>query len=158
MTPIAGETTISFATRLRENSLEYELGDNMEERILEHLILPSQNNHLVQKCIKKCWTLSKFLTEARLSEDVALQVQKIYESSGKYTIDKEKKRLKRRENTETTERLQPCGYCGLSGLHPIGRQCPVYGKRCFQCHKIFHFAAVCWTKQYIETSLHKQRS
>ena len=158
MTPRTGETTISFATRLRENTFECEFGDNLEERILEHLIFTSQNDHLVQKCIKECWTLSEFLTEARLSEDVALQAQKINESSGKYTIAKVKKRLKRKRNTDTTERLQPCGYCGLSGLHPKGRQCPAYGKRCFQCHKIDHFAAVCRTKQYTETLIHKPRS
>ena len=122
------------------------------------MILTSQNDHLVQKCIKECWTLSEFLTEARLSEDVALQVQKINESSGKYIIAKVKRRLKRKENTDTTECLQPCGYCGMSGLHPIGRQCPAYGRRCFQCHKIDHFAAVCRTKQYAETLLHKPRS
>ena len=102
--------------------------------------------------------MSEFLTEARLSEDVALQAQKINESSCKYTIAKVKKRLKRKRNTDTTERLQPCGYCGLSGLHPKGRQCPAYGKRCFQCHKIDHFAAVCRTKQYTETLIHKPRS
>ena len=56
MTPKAGETTISFATRLRENALKCELGDNLEERILEQLILTSLNDHLVQKCIKECWT------------------------------------------------------------------------------------------------------
>ena len=158
MTPRAGETTISFATRLRENAFECEFGDNLEERILEHLIFTSQNDHLVQKCIKECWTLSEFLTEARLSEDVALQAQKINESSGKYNIAKVKKRSKRKRNTDTVEHLQPCRYCGLSGLHPKGRQCPAYGKRCFQCHKIDHFAAVCRTKQYTETLLHKPPS
>ena len=132
MTPRAGETTISFATRLRENALECEFGDNLEERILENLILTSNNDYLVQKCIKECWTLSEFLTEARLSEDVAFQVQKINECSGKYSIAKVKKRSKRKRNTNTTEHLQPCRYCGLSGLHPKGRGCPAYGKRCFQ--------------------------
>ena len=55
-TPKAGESTISFATRLRENTLECEFGDNLEERLLEHLILTSNNDHLVENCIKKCWT------------------------------------------------------------------------------------------------------
>ena len=99
--------------------------------------------------------MSKYLTEARLSKGVALQVQKINESSGKYNIGKVNKILKRKENTDTTERLQPCRYCGMSGLHPIGRQCPAYGKRCFKCHKIDHFAAVCRTKQYELGSFNK---
>ena len=157
-TPKAGESTISFATRLRENALECEFGDNLEERILEHLILKSNNDHLVENCIKKCWTLSEFLSEAKLYENVAFQVQQINESSDKHSIVKVKKILKRKRNSDTTEQLQPCGYCGLSGLHPKGRQCPAYGKRCFQCHKIDHFAAVCWAKKYTETVLHTSRS
>ena len=127
ITPRVEETTISFATRLRENALACEFVDNLEERILEHLILTSQDDHLVQKCIKKCWTLSEFLIEARLSEDVAFQVQKINESSSKCSIAKVKKRSKRKRNTDTADHLQPCGYCGLSGLHPKGRQFPAYG-------------------------------
>ena len=158
MTPKAGESTITFATRLRENVLECEFGDNLEERILEHLILTSNNDHLVQNCIKKCWTLSEFLTEARLYEDVAFQVRKINENSGKHSIFKVKKILKRKRNSDTTDQLQPCGNCDLSGPHPNGRQCPAYGKRCFKCHKIDHFAAVCRTKQYTETLLHKPQS
>ena len=86
MTPRAGQKTISFSTRFRETPLQCEFGDNIEESILKHLSLTSQNDHLVQKCTKNCWTLSEFLTEARLSEDVTLQVQKINDSSGKNTI------------------------------------------------------------------------
>lgn len=38
---------------------------------------------------------------------------------------------------------QPCHYCGLTGNHPEGKNCPAYGKRCSQCQRFNHFAAVC---------------
>ena len=37
-------------------------------------------------------------------------------------------------------------YCGLYGVHPKGWACPAFGKRCYKCHKIDHFAVECRTK------------
>ena len=38
MRPLAGETTVSYATRLREKSYDCEFGATFDDRILEHLI------------------------------------------------------------------------------------------------------------------------
>ena len=43
----------------------------------------------------------------------------------------------------TINRMHTCLYCGLTGVHPKGRFCPAYGKRCYRCKKFNHFAFIC---------------
>ena len=71
--PEAGEATVTYATRLREKAIECEFGDTQDERILEHLIQTIENQHLIQKCISKSWTLQQFLTEAGQIEDISIK-------------------------------------------------------------------------------------
>ena len=74
MRPLAGEATISYAVRLRENAYACEFKDTFDYRILEHMIQTIENQHLVQKCIAKSWDLSQLLLEATQTEDISLQV------------------------------------------------------------------------------------
>ena len=53
-----GETTVAYATRLREKANDCDFDTNCDERILEHLIQTIENKGLIQKCISKAWTLS----------------------------------------------------------------------------------------------------
>ena len=71
--PEAGEATVTYATRLREKAIECEFGDTQDEIILEHLIQTIENQHLIQKCISKSWTLQQFLTEAGQIEDISIK-------------------------------------------------------------------------------------
>lgn len=71
MRPIAGESTITYATRLREKSQDCEFGETCDDRILEHLIQTIENEVLIQRCISKGWCLSQFLTEAAQIEDIS---------------------------------------------------------------------------------------
>ena len=77
MKPIAVETTVTYATRLREKAQDCEFGDasRCDERILEHLIQTIENESLIQKYISKGWNLSQFLMEAGQIEDISLQMQ-----------------------------------------------------------------------------------
>lgn len=49
--PIAGQTTVTFATRLREKAHECDFGGNTDERILEHLIRTIENKLLIKRCM-----------------------------------------------------------------------------------------------------------
>ena len=75
--PVAGEKTVTYATRLREKAQDCEFGTaaQCDERILEHLIQTIENESLIQRCISKGWNLSHFLTEAGQIEDISLQMQ-----------------------------------------------------------------------------------
>ena len=75
MRPQIGETTVAYATRLREKAHESDFGTNKNERILEHLIQTIENKTLIQKCISKARTLQEFLTEAVQIEDISLQMR-----------------------------------------------------------------------------------
>ena len=53
MRPELEETTVAYATRLRENVHDCNFGSNYDERILELLIQTTENSALIQKCISK---------------------------------------------------------------------------------------------------------
>ena len=74
MRPRTGERTVAYATRLREQAVECEFGDNYEERILEQLIITVQNEKTIQKCIRKNWDLSELLRKADEEENISLQM------------------------------------------------------------------------------------
>ena len=126
MRPKPRERIMTYYTRLREQADECDFNDSCEDRILEHLIQTVKNPQLIQKCLRKEWTLFQFLQEAQKAEEIREQMC----CKGNWQKDV----------------LKACGYCGLSGVHPKGWACPAFGKRCYRCHKIDHFAAVCRTK------------
>ena len=71
------ESTVVYATRLREKACDCNFGTNCEERILEHLIQTVDNSTLIQKCILKSWTLQEFLSQARHTEEIFHQMQEM---------------------------------------------------------------------------------
>ena len=75
MRPEIGETTVAYATRLREKAHDCDFDTNCDERTLEHLIQTIENKSLIQKCISKSWTLSEFSAEAGQREDILLQIK-----------------------------------------------------------------------------------
>ena len=75
MRPEMGETTVAYATRLREKANDCDFDTSCDERILEHLIQTIENKNLIQKCISKAWTLFEFLMEAGQIEDISLQMK-----------------------------------------------------------------------------------
>ena len=150
MKPIAGETTITYATRLREKAQDCEFGDasQCDERILEHMIQTTENESLYQKCISKGWNLSQFLTEAGPIEDISLQLRdmKIIDQERQNAkVDKNKgyEWKQRHANRKAESEINPCGYCGLKKMHTDRKSCPAYGKTSAKCQKLNHFASAC---------------
>ena len=86
--PNIGETTVAYATRLREKAHDCDFGTNNDERIVEHLIQTIENKMLIQKCISKSWTLTEFLTEAGQIEDISLQMRDMEISPEEHEIAK----------------------------------------------------------------------
>ena len=75
MRPHVGETTSAYAARLHEKAKECEFGTTFDERILEHIIQTIDNKKLIEKAISKTWDLTRFLTEASQTEDIARQMR-----------------------------------------------------------------------------------
>ena len=144
MLPEREESTVAYATRLREKARDCNFGVNCDERILEHLIQTIENSTLIEKCISKSWTLQEFLTEAGQIEDVSRQMQNMKPNQ----LNKEIHKVEERQWNDWTQRnlnntTQPCSYCGLDNAHPKGRNCPAYGVQCETCKKFDHFSSVC---------------
>ena len=76
MRPKPRESTVSYATRFREKANGCEFCDAYKDRILEHLIQTIDNKLLIQKCVTKGWTFSKFLAEAGQYEGIQLHDMK----------------------------------------------------------------------------------
>ena len=93
MRPGREETTVAYATRLREKAHDCNFGSNYDERILEHLIKTIENSVLIQKCISKAWTLQEFLMEAQQIEDILTQMQDMKPNQWNKEIHKVEERL-----------------------------------------------------------------
>ena len=70
----SGETTVSYAARLREQAMNCEFHD-CDERILEHIIQTTDNAELVRKILHKKWTLKQTLEEMQVLDDTSMQVE-----------------------------------------------------------------------------------
>ena len=81
--PEREESTVAYATHLREKTCDCNFGVNCDERILEHLIQTNENSTLIEKCISKSWTLQEFLTEAGQIEEISRQMQDMKKVIGK---------------------------------------------------------------------------
>ena len=70
----AGESTISYAARLREKAMSCDFHD-CDERILEQIIQTTDNAELVRKALHKKWTLQQTLAEMQLLENTSEPVK-----------------------------------------------------------------------------------
>ena len=150
MRPQVGETTVTYATRLREKAHDCDFKTTQDERILEHLIQTIDNQTLIQKCTSKSWTLQEFLSEAGEIEAISEQVHDMKTDPWSKQINKVAHRRRNWESrksdiSERAQRAEPCNY-GLSGAHVKGRNCPAYGTQCEICRKFDHYPSVCRAK------------
>ena len=139
-----GETTVAYATRLREKANDCDFDTNCDERILEHLIQTIENKGLIQKCISKAWTLSEFLMEAGQIEDISLQMKDMKIGPDDRDVAKVEESTRRNTRTNMNSRSkhgQTCSNCGYED-HPQ-KNCPAFGKKCRICSRYNHFASVC---------------
>ena len=135
------ETISACATRLREKAKECKFGDTFGERILEHIIQTIDNKKLIERAISKTWELTRFLTEASQTEDIARQIQDMRTEQ----VDHAGRMESVPAIIGCQHQMKPwkCGFCGLLGVHVKGKDCPAFGKKCNNCHKWNHFAVVC---------------
>ena len=148
MRPQVGETTVTYATRIKEKAHDCDFKTTQDERILEHLIQTIDNQTLIQKCISKSWTLQEFLSEAGQIEAISEQVHDMKTDPWCKQINKLAQRRRNWESrnldiAERDQRAEPCNYCGLSGAHVKRRNCPAYGTQCEICRKFDHYSSVC---------------
>ena len=94
-----------------------------------------------ERAISKTWDLTRFLTEASQTQDIASQIQDM----GTEQVDHAGRVHTVPATSASQHQMKPwkCGFCGLLGGHGKGKDCPVFGKKCNKCHKWNHSAVVC---------------
>ena len=143
MRPQSGESTVSYAARLREKAKNCDFHDN-DERILEHIIQTTENQELVRKVIYKKWTLKQTLEEMQLLEETSVQVKAIgqHDTGDVAKISRKSRNRKSSKQDQKPAESNTCIYCDRN--HPKGKRlCPAYCKICGKCGNPNHFAAVC---------------
>ena len=147
-----GETKSAYAARLREKVKECEFGTKFDERILEHIIQTIDNKKLIEKAISKTLDLTRFLTEASQTEDIARQMrdmgsgQSNAEDISRVYAEQQEPKQEHGDGLDRTRRpgkKHKCQFCRLAGVHEKGKDCPAFGKKCHKCHKWNHFSSVC---------------
>ena len=101
MRPQAGESTISYAARLREKAANCEFHD-IDERILEQIVQTTDNAELIRKVLHKKWTLHQTLEEMQVFEDTSMQV----EAMGQPTTNGISKINKKKKDKSKTQRKE----------------------------------------------------
>ncbi|KAL9953640.1 hypothetical protein ACROYT_G041090 [Oculina patagonica] len=147
---------------MREKAKECEFEATFDERILEHIIQTIDNKKMIEKAISKTWDLTRFLTEASQTEDIAREIKDMgSENDNRENVSRVHSELQypKQQSDGFTETQRPgkkhkCQYCGLFGAHGKGKDCPAYGKKCHKCHKLNHFSSVCKSES---TRSHKFR-
>lgn len=158
MKPEASETTLAYAARLRERAMECEFGDNLDERILEHLIQTSESRSLIQKAISKKWNLEQFLTEASQMEDTHTMVKDMRETSKEVAkITKHHRQPTKSKEFPRRQTREQCDRCGQE-KHTQPQNCPARGRNCMKCHKRGHYAIVCKTKPFTKPQEYKGKT
>ena len=149
MRPHIGESTIAYAARLREKAVNCEFHD-LDERILDHIIQPSDNSELIRKVLHKKWTLQQTLAEMQVLEDTSMQLEAMGHQNNTNGSKINRKRTDKRQYPaaeQNNTRAKSCRYCGRS--HPMKKElCPAYGKFCSKCGKSNHFSTVCLSTAY----------
>ena len=91
---------------------------------MEHIIQTIDNKKMIEKAISKVWDLTKFLTEANQTEDIARQMKDMgTENVSLVHSDLPYPKQQSSEFTKNTAAWEKhkCQYCGLLGVHEKGK-------------------------------------
>ena len=157
-----GESIAGFTARLLEKAEHCDFED-IDDRILEHIVQHINDENLVKKTIQKKWNLEQFIEEAGERENLNTEVS---DMRNEFMINKVKPNSRgqnssrgrsfgrgrgfRREDArnhnpvEQSTAKKKCWYCDQEN-HPLGEResCPAYGKYCLKCGRPNHFAICC---------------
>ena len=120
MRPQSGESTVSYAARLREKAKNCDFHDN-DEHILEHIIQTTENQELVRKVIYKKWTLKQTLEEMQLLEETSVQVKAMgqHDTGDVAKISRKSRNRKSSKQDQKPAESNACIYCDRN--HPKGK-------------------------------------
>ncbi|XP_045167266.2 uncharacterized protein LOC123530556 [Mercenaria mercenaria] len=128
MRPEPGESTGSYAARLREKTVGCDF-HNDNERILEHLIQTSENEELIRKVIYKKLDLPQTLAAMQLIEDTSRQVKEMSQGGEIAKINRRSDTSGLKRHSGNYQANEKCRYCDRK--HPKKKElCPAWGKTC----------------------------
>ena len=143
MRPQLNETTVEYASRLREKALTCGFLD-MDDRILDHLMQTTESRDFVKTVLSKpTCSLQEALQYVQVQELTNMQVDAI----GHHKEDNSSiNRISKARKYMQEGNIIKCKYC--NGKHVRDKtKCPAFQKRCYRCNELNHFEVVCAARQ-----------
>ena len=141
-----GETFDIYLGALRSLVKSCNYGDKEERMIRDRIVIGLKSDDLRQKLLEvQDLSLQKCIDLCRAHESSMTKATDINKPSDSLKVDKIDKRPQSQNSAQPvkTPKTKPCTRCGRK--HEP-RKCPAYGKRCKNCNKMNHWAAVCNSK------------
>ena len=150
------ETADQYVTELKLIAKNCKFGSLEDELIPDRLVYGTNSERVKERLLREEeLTLNKALKICRADEQSNKQL-KVMNAEGEVhainQLPKEKEQFKtnaKRKNTAKRDDKQHqstnnCKYCGKSHA---SKQCPAFGKKCYNCGKNNHFSKVCRKKK-----------
>jgi hypothetical protein len=160
----SNQSIAQYELELRRLAKECDFHGHDDEMILDRLILTCKDESLQAKALENNWSLEDFLKYATTKQDVEaqriemkmeiknelpdLEVRRVAEK--RFSRKKSQKiysfrnRKNPRKPMDDEEERKTCTKCGRDKSH---LKCPAAEKDCFNCHKLGHFSAQCFSRK-----------
>ena len=156
------ETPDQYVIELKLLAKNCEFGALESELIRDRVVYGITSERVKERLLREQdLTLEKALELCRINEQSKEQMKVLHEAQGVNAIRQQNTKTKsdrgkfdanrRRDfkrDGKKQDHVSSCGKCGKS--HPA-RECPAFGKKCYNCSKSNHFAKFCKSKKKVHT-------
>lgn len=134
------ESIIEYYSRLRKLAATCEFTE-IDKELKTQLIIGTNSEPLRKKGLKESKITLKDLLEAARTDEIVEAQARAFKQNGEQKAEAVNKIGNRGQSSSQNTK---CRSCGGTFPHSNGRKsCPAYGRKCYNCSKMNHFAELC---------------